>query len=67
MLRSELLKISKEVDTKCKKLYNIIDINMLGNAELLKTAKIYTLEIAAEAADIKDLAKSLEREEDFYE
>lgn len=67
MLRSELLKISKEVDTKCKKLYNIIDINMLGNTELLKTAKIYTLEIAAAAKDIEDLARALEREEDFYE
>lgn len=67
MLRSELLKISKEVDTKCKKLYNIIDINMLGSTELLKTAKIYTLEIAAAAKDIEDLARALEREEDFYE
>lgn len=67
MLRSELLKISKEVDTKCKKLYNIIDINMLGNSELLRTAKLYTLEIAAAAKDIEDLAKALEREDDFYE
>lgn len=67
MLRSEMLKISKEIDTKCKKLYNIIDINMLGNAELLRTAKLYTLEIAAAAKDIEDLAKALEREDDFYE
>lgn len=67
MLRSEMLKISKEIDTKCKKLYNIIDVNMLGNAELLRTAKLYTLEIAAAAKDIEDLAKALEREDDFYE